>query len=65
MHIEDAQREVRSVYIGGFYGQLIISIIWLAAATLGAWVSAKASIMTAVIGGFFIFPLVQLFLRLS
>lgn len=65
MHIEDAQREVRSVYIGGFYGQLIISIIWLASAALGTWVSAKASILTAVIGGFFIFPLIQLLLRLS
>lgn len=65
MHIEDAQREVRSVYIGGFYGQLVISIIWLVSAALGAWVSAKASILTAVIGGFFIFPLIQLLLHLS
>lgn len=65
MHIEDAQREVRSVYIGGFWGQLVSSVIWLAAAALGTWVTPKASILAAVIGGFFIFPLTQMLLRLS
>ena len=65
MHIEDAQRENRSVYIGGFWGQLVSSVIWLAAAALGTWVTPKASILTAVTGGFFIFPLVQMLLRLS
>ena len=55
MHIQDAQREVRSVYIGGFWGQLVSSIIWLASAALGTWVSPKASILTVCVGGFFIF----------
>jgi putative transposase len=35
MDIQDAQREVRSVYIGGFWGQLVSSVIWLVSATLG------------------------------
>ncbi|HKW63107.1 MAG TPA: hypothetical protein VJN89_11220 [Candidatus Acidoferrum sp.] len=65
MHIEDAQRENRFVYIGGFWGQLVSSVIWLAAAAAGTWVTPKASILTAVIGGFFIFPLTQTLLRLS
>ena len=65
MDIQDAQREVRSVYIGGFWGQLVSSIIWLVSAALGTWVTPKASILTAVIGGFFIFPLTQVLLRLS
>lgn len=65
MDILDAQREVRSVYIGGFWGQLVSSIIWLASAAVGTWVSPKASILTAVISGFFIFPLTQMMLRLS
>ena len=65
MHIEDAQREVRSVYIGGFWGQLVSSMIWLAAAALGTWSTPKASILAAVVGGFFIFPLTQMLLRLS
>ena len=65
MDIQDAQREVRSVYVGGFWGQLVSSIIWLASAAVGTWVSPKASILTAVISGFFIFPLTQIMLRLS
>jgi hypothetical protein len=65
MDIQDAQRESRSVYIGGFWGQLVSSVIWLVSATLGTWVSPKASILTVVIGGFFIFPLTQMLLRLS
>jgi hypothetical protein len=65
MHIEDAQREMRIVYIGGFWGQLVSSVIWLVSAALGTWVTPKASILTVVIGGFFIFPLTQMLLRLS
>ncbi len=65
MDIQDAQREVRSVYIGGFWGQLVSSIIWLVSAALGTWVSPKASILTILIAGFFIFPLTQMMLRLS
>lgn len=65
MDIHEAQRESRSVYIGGFWGQLVSSVIWLVAAALGTWVSPRASILAAVIGGFFIFPLTQMLLRLS
>jgi hypothetical protein len=65
MDIQDAQRESRSVFIGGFWGQLVSSVIWLASAAVGTWVTPKASILTAVILGFFIFPLTQLMLRLS
>lgn len=65
MDIQDAQREMRSIYLGGFWGQLISSAIWLASAALGTWVSPKASILSVVIGGFFIFPLTQMLLRLS
>lgn len=65
MDIQDAQREVRSVYIGGFWGQLLYSIIWLASAALGSWVTPKASILTIVIGGAFIYPLIKILLRWS
>jgi hypothetical protein len=65
MDIQDAQREVRSVYVGGFWGQLVSSVIWLVSAAVGTWVTPKASILTVVIGGFFIFPLTQMLLRLS
>jgi hypothetical protein len=65
MDIQDAQREVRSIYIGGFWGQLVSSLIWFVSAALGAWTTPKASILAIVIGGFFIFPLTQMLLRLS
>ncbi|HKT24789.1 MAG TPA: hypothetical protein VJR04_09295 [Terriglobales bacterium] len=65
MDIEDAQREVRTVYVGGFWGQLVSSVIWLASAVAGAWATPKASILTVVLGGFFIFPLTQMLLSLS
>jgi hypothetical protein len=65
MDIQDAQREVRSVYIGGFWGQLISSVIWLVSAALGTWITPRASILAAVIGGFFIWPATQILLRLS
>ena len=65
MDVQDAQREVRLAYIGGFWGQLVSSVIWLVSATLGTWVSPGASIVTVVIGGFFIFPLTRMLLGLS
>ena|SRR5215469_1819863 len=65
MNIQDAQREVRSVYIGGFVGQLVSSVIWLVSAAVGRWVTPKASILTVIIGGFFIFAFTQMILILS
>jgi Family of unknown function (DUF7010) len=65
MLVQDAQREVRTVFVGGFWGQLVSSAIWLGSAALGTWVSPRAAIATLVVGGIFIFPLTQLLLRLS
>src|SRR5437660_9340441 len=65
MDIEDAQREMRFIYVGGFWGQLVVSVIWLVSAALGTWVTPRASILAVVIGGFFIFPVTQMLLRLS
>jgi hypothetical protein len=65
MLLQDAQREVRTVFIGGFWGQLVSSAIWLASAALGFWVTPRAAILTLVFGGFFIFPVTQLLLRLT
>ena len=65
MDVQDAQREIRLFYIGGFSGQIVSSAIWLVAAALGTWVSPRASILTVVVGGFFIFPLTLMLLRLS
>jgi Family of unknown function (DUF7010) len=65
MDVQDAQREMRFVYIGGFWGQLVSAAIWLVSAALGTWVSPRASILAVVIGGFFIFPLTHMLLGLS
>jgi hypothetical protein len=65
MHVEDAQREVRTVFVGGFWGQLVSSALWLTSAALATWDTPRAAILTAVFGGFLIFPAVLLLLRLS
>src|SRR5580704_1810705 len=65
MLVQDAQREVRTVFVGGFWGQLVSSAVWLASAALAVWVSPRAAIIGAVLGGFFIFPATQLLLRLT
>ena len=65
MLVQDAQREVRTVFIGGFWGQLVSSAIWLASAALGFWVTPRAAIFTLVVGGFFIFPITQMLVRLT
>ena len=64
MIISDAQRDVRSVFLGGFAGQLVASCIWCVSAALATWYSTKAAIVMLLVGGFFIFPLTQLLLRL-
>jgi hypothetical protein len=64
MLVQDAQREIRTVFVGGFWGQLVSSVIWFASAALGTWSTPRASILTIVIGGIFIFPLTQLLLRM-
>ena len=64
MQVNDAQREMRAVYMGGFQGQLVSGILWLVSAGLSAWVSPRAGIIFLCAGGVLIFPLTQLLLRL-
>jgi len=65
MLVKDAQKEVRAVYVGGFWGQLVSSALWLASAALGTWATPRSAIMELVFCGFFIFPVTQLLLRLT
>jgi uncharacterized protein DUF7010 len=64
MTIAEAQRDVRTTFLGGFPGQLVSGLIWLASAALATWSSHKAAILALAVGGIFIFPLTQLLLRL-
>jgi hypothetical protein len=63
MLVQDAQREVRTVFVGGFWGQLVSSALWLVSAALGTWKTPHAAIFSLVFSGFFIYPITQLLLR--
>ncbi|HEX8408827.1 MAG TPA: hypothetical protein VF883_08180 [Thermoanaerobaculia bacterium] len=39
MQTHEAQLEVRAVYLGGFPGQLVSGLVWLAATAAGTWLS--------------------------
>lgn len=64
MHVEDAQRDVRRAYAGGFPGLLISACVWLVAAGLGSWISWEAAMWALVFGGAFIFFALEFLLRL-
>jgi hypothetical protein len=63
MEISVAQREVRTVYLGGFAGQLVSGLLWLVSAGLAMWVEPRYGIVLLVLGGIGIFPMTQLLLR--
>jgi hypothetical protein len=65
MLVKDAQKEVRTVYVGGFFGQFVSSSLWLVSAALGTWVSPRVAMIELVCCGFFIFPITQLLLRIA
>jgi hypothetical protein len=64
MHIHDAQFEMRSVFLGGFAGQLVSGLIWLIAAAVSTWGTPSVGMATLFFGSMFIFPLTQALLRL-
>jgi hypothetical protein len=64
MNIQDAQHDVRTIFLGGFAGQLVSSLVWFLSAALATWYSSTSAIVVLVVGGVFIFPLTQLVLRL-
>jgi uncharacterized protein DUF7010 len=64
MNIADAQRDVRTTFLGGFAGQLVASLVWFASSALATLASHRAAILMLVFGGMLIFPMTQLLLRL-
>jgi hypothetical protein len=64
MDIRDAQRDVRTTFIGTFPGSLVTGTLWLVSAALATWSSTRNAIVFLVVAGAFIFPLTQLVLRL-
>jgi hypothetical protein len=63
MLITEAQREVRTVYLGGFVGQAVSSALWLCSAAAATWGSPRRGILILAFGGAFIFPMTQTVLR--
>jgi hypothetical protein len=63
MEIADAQREVRTRFVGGFYGQIVSGVLWLVSAGLATWGTPRSAIMTLVAGGFLIFLATELLVR--
>ncbi|WP_169515739.1 hypothetical protein [Glaciibacter superstes] len=44
MSIAEAQRDVRRVYAGGFYGQLVCGAVWLVVAAVATWFSPPVTV---------------------
>lgn len=63
MQTHEAQSEVRTTYLGGFPGQFVSGLLWIAAAAVSTFVAPERGIALLAIGGIFIFPLSQLVLR--
>jgi hypothetical protein len=63
MQLDEAQREVREVYLGGWVGAFASAAVWLASAALATWSSRTNGALAIIFGGMFIFPLTMLALR--
>lgn len=63
MNIAEAQREIRLRFAGGFYGQLVSSVVWLVSAILADRVSTGSAMAFLVFGGFLIFPITEFLAR--
>ncbi len=64
MTIENAQREMRSIYRGGAKAQAVSDVIWLISAALETFVSQSAGLVSLFLGGCLILLLTQLVLKL-
>lgn len=62
--LSDAQREMRSAFLGGFAGQLVSGLIWLAAAAISVSGTPQYGMAFLFFGCMGIFPLTQLTLRM-
>lgn len=58
------QKEMRSVFLGGFAGQLVSGLIWLVASTISVLINQNYGMVVLFFGSMGIFPLTQLVLRL-
>ena len=64
MRVDQAQQELRRVYSGGLVGQSVTGVLWLVSSALSVWQSPRAGMLCLVLGGFGIYPMTTLVLRL-
>lgn len=64
MNLTDSQREMRVGFLGGFAGQLVSGLIWLAASVFSVWAEPRVGMAVLFFGSMAIFPLTQSLLRL-
>lgn len=62
--LSNDQKEMRSAFLGGFAGQLVSGIIWIAAAGISLLGSAQFGMAFLFFGCMTIFPLTQLTLKM-
>jgi hypothetical protein len=62
--IPEAQRELRTAFLGGFAGQLVTGVIWLAASAVSIFAAPRYGMAALFFGCMFIYPLTQLSLKL-
>lgn len=55
---------MRSAFLGGFAGQLVSGLIWLAASASSLWLTPRLGMAVLFFGSMLIFPLTQLLVRL-
>lgn len=61
--IGEAQRDMRSGYVGGAPGVLVSGLVWLAAASVAHFVSFETSMLALFVGGMLIHPVSVLLAR--
>jgi len=64
MDIREAQHEVREIYLHGAPGTLVATVLWAVSAALSTWRSPRVGALVVVVGGAFIFPALQLVLKM-
>jgi len=62
--MKNNQFEMRTAFLGGFAGQLVSGLIWLAAAVVSTVITAQVGMAVLFFGSMLIFPLTQTTLRL-
>jgi hypothetical protein len=64
MRIKEAQKEIRSAFLGGFAGQLIAGIIWALSAAVSTWGTHLLGMAVLFFVSMLLFPATQVTLRL-